>query len=212
MGNEETKYWRPTTGVVVGLPITEQREDGVAMSDASKPMDPDPRHVDRAFDRLGRYLREHGEWVFSTGQLFRFVRDAYYALVEKWRSEKLEKLHWMSRAAMAYAKIEFFTNAKVEIRDGAIFEKLQPEAIEAYLTKNGWQYHTTCRRIAKYWRWGNDDESPWLLLPWAKLPIEDGKKLGDHHGRIVDIVRDLAEIEDRSELAVCYDILEGGDE
>jgi len=129
----------------------------------------------------------------------------------EYKSEKAEKLRWMSRAAIAYAKIEALLQVKVEIRDEAAYRKLRPEAIEAYLTAGGWQYMSSHRQIAQYWCWCAN-EGPWLLLPWKSLPIEAGTELGDQYGRIVDIVQKLARLEERSELAIYYDILEGGDE
>ena len=232
MVNEETKYWLPTTGVVVGPPIIEQQEDGVAMSDASKPMDPDPRHVDRAFDRLGRYLRERGEWVFSTGQLFRFVRDAYYAMYAKRDvglrrcvdaeatvqivKQELRRVRGINNVLVSEwrekrHKMKTLLQVKVEIRDGAAYKKLQPEAIEAYLTSKGWRYTSIYDGIAQFWCLGGR-KGPRKLLPWVKLPIEAGAELGDHTARIVDIVQELARLENRSELEIYYDILEGGDE
>jgi hypothetical protein len=86
---------------------------------------------------------------------------------------------------------------KVKISDKTALYRLTPEMVTGYLARHGWILHDTDPRCTTWWKL---DE--FLLVPATR-------DVGDYGLRLSEVIRDVAWTEDRSELAVFVDILEG---
>lgn len=89
---------------------------------------------------------------------------------------------------------------KVKISDKSVLERLTPEMVILYLSRNGWKKHRQeyANPHGTNWQKGNE----WLLVP-----MDHNQR--DYTIRISSVIREVAELEERSELAVYVDILEG---
>jgi hypothetical protein len=92
---------------------------------------------------------------------------------------------------------------RVQIKDRAAWERLSPAGVRAYLTAHGWQVDPGPARrsveglpLGEYW--GNGRGS-WVLVP--------RETAADRAHRLADLVRDLEEVEGRSQLLIYRDLL-----
>lgn len=92
---------------------------------------------------------------------------------------------------------------KVQIRDGAALRQVSPTKLRAYLESTGWVPEE--KRPDQPFVWGKATEGePRYLL----LPLQEHSDV--YAQRIAEAVITLAEVEERSQLAVYYDLLAAG--
>ena len=96
------------------------------------------------------------------------------------------------------ASIGWLLTLRVEIRDEPAAAAITVEAIVAYLTRNGWQPRQQLDTAAL---WSHPAEPGRLLL------VPGSRDGADYGRRVLMLVADLAETEQRSQLAVFTDLL-----
>lgn len=92
---------------------------------------------------------------------------------------------------------------KVQIEDADALRKVSRTALRAYLQSNGWIHAETWRNRILIWSKEYDGRNRDILMPL----YEDS---GSYATRIYEAVSLLAELEDRSQLDVYYDLMEAG--
>lgn len=92
---------------------------------------------------------------------------------------------------------------KVQIRDGAALRQVSPAQLRAYLEATGWSPQEKAPSMPPVWGKATDDQPRFVLL--ALQEHSDA-----YAQRIAEAVTTLAEVEERSQLAVYYDLLAAG--
>jgi len=92
---------------------------------------------------------------------------------------------------------------KVQIRDGAALSKVSPAQLRAYLEANGWTLYENWRELITVWVKAKDEQTHQVLLPLRE-------QSDAYAQRIAEAVTTLSEVEERSQLAVYYDLLAAG--
>jgi hypothetical protein len=89
---------------------------------------------------------------------------------------------------------------KVEIRDDLALEAVSPEAVEGYLQNTGWQRKPQVNNLYSSWTNSLGSEEIDVLVPSQRSVL-------DYRARMADILRDLEQIEKRSQLMIFEDLL-----
>jgi len=92
---------------------------------------------------------------------------------------------------------------EVQIRDAAALRQVSPAHLRAYLEAEGWTREENWRDRISVWAKAKDGQIPQLLAPLREHSDTYALRIGE-------AVTLLAEIEDRSQLAVYYDLLAAG--
>lgn len=91
---------------------------------------------------------------------------------------------------------------KVSIRDSKILKTIEPNVLETYLKSNGWQKtgHIYANAGA-IWSFKKSAEGEFEIL----LPLR--QNLGDYAARIIDAIKILEEVENRSQIEILSDLI-----
>lgn len=92
---------------------------------------------------------------------------------------------------------------EVQIRDAAALRQVSPTKLRAYLETTGWARTEIWRDRISVWSKENNGQIPQLLVPLREHSDAYAQ-------RIAEAVTTLAEVEERSQLAVYYDLLAAG--
>ena len=91
----------------------------------------------------------------------------------------------------------------VQIRDGTALRRVSPAMMRAYLEARGWEHEGTWRNRIMVWATTGGEGVIEVLIPLRE-------QSGVYATRISEAVASLAEIEDRSQIEVYYDLLGAG--
>ena len=92
----------------------------------------------------------------------------------------------------------------VQIRDVAALEGIPPTALRAYLESRGWELQENWRNRLLIWTKERDGQVHQILMPLHE-------RSGSYATRIYEALSLFAELEERSQLDVYYDLLTAGE-